>query len=239
MYKTAKDVSSNAINTKHSIQMTDQLLLNNGHKCENLEKLKKSTKKKIKTSKQKPIATLKIPHLSDNCTAQIERAAKSCFLPIRVVSTPGNKLGKMLTSSKPRDPVNCPDKNCVTCKSLTKGKCTTPNVTYRITCAVENTITGKECSKHSCGETDRPVRNRFVEHYRNAKNPTCASYTNKTLAKHYRLAHPGVEPKLKLDIVDKANSTRNRLIKEAKLILRENPTLNCKNEQIQLAQLLV
>ena len=91
----------------------------------------------------------------------------------------------------------------------------------------------------SCGETDRSVGNRFMEHYRNANNPTCASYKNKTLAKHYSQEHPGVEPNLKLDIVGRSSSTRNRLIKEAKLILNENPALNCKNEQTQLAQLLI
>ena len=91
----------------------------------------------------------------------------------------------------------------------------------------------------SCGETDRPAGNRFMEHYRNAKNPTCASYKNKTLAKHYSQEHPGVEPNLKLEIVSRGSSTRNRLIKEAKLILTENPALNCKNEQTQLAQLLI
>ena len=239
MYQTAREVSSNETNTKHSIQMTDQLLLNNGHKPATLEKLKKHTKKKRKVKKFNTVATLRIPHLSDTCTSQIERAAKSCFLPIRVVSTPGKKLRQFLTSSKPRDPVNCPHVNCETCKSLTNGICTTPNVTYRITCAVAHSETGKVCDKRSCGETDRPVGNRFMEHYRNANNPTCVSYKNKTLAKHYSQEHPGVKPKLKLDIVSRGTSTRNRLIREAKLIHKENPALNCKSEQIQLAQLLL
>ena len=51
MYQTAREVSSNDTNTKHSIQMTDQLLLNNGHKVETLEKLKKYGRKS-KTSKK-------------------------------------------------------------------------------------------------------------------------------------------------------------------------------------------
>ncbi len=242
MYDTARDISSSDANTQHSIGMVDRLLLNNGHKHKALDKLKNpKTKKKKRTNrpKQHTNATLKIPHLSDKCTADIKRAAKDCFLPIRVVTTPGRKLGQILTSSKPRDPINCPNSSCKTCDSLTRGKCTTPNTVYRMTCEVPDTQTNKTCNTSYCGETYRPLSNRFTEHYRAANNPTCKSHKNKTIAKHYNATHPGVKPKLKLDIVDRGSSTRNRLVKEARLILREKPELNCKNEQIHLAQYLI
>ena len=80
-----------------------------------------------------PVATLKIPYLSDKCTANIKRAAQQCSLPIRVVTTPGQKLKDTLTSSKPLDKCNGPNINCVTCKCLVTGDCTTANIIYEIT----------------------------------------------------------------------------------------------------------
>ena len=71
------------------------------------------------------------------------------------------------------------------------------------------------------GETYRPVGDRFIEHYRTAKNHTAESYKEKPFAKHYNVHHPQNtgEPKLKLEIVARASNTMDRKIKEARAIL--------------------
>ena len=42
-----------------------------------------------------------------------------------------------------------------------------------------------------------------------------------------------------MDIVEQASCTKNRKIKEARIILNEKPELNCRNEQAELRQFLV
>ena len=234
MYTTAEQISSNEENTKYSFKMVDELLLNNGYSAKVLETMKRKRKKNKKPRKvENSVTTLKIPYLTDKCTAEIKKAAKDCFLPLRVVTTPGRKLGNILTSSKPLDGPKCPNLNCRCCDSLTGGKCTTSNVVYKLTC----TIPG--CQKQYIGETERPLYERFEEHYRTANNPTCKSYENKSISKHYQEFHSNIKPVFTVDILEKASTTKNRKIKEARHILNHKPKLNNRDEQAELRQFLI
>ena len=96
-------------------------------------------------------------------------------------------------------------------------------------------------SGHYIGETYRPISDRFMEHYRSAKNPSADSYKDKPLAKHYREQHQDFrgEPKLKLQILERASSTMNRKIIEARQILQNKPDLNDRDEQNELRKFLV
>tara|TARA_B100001079_G_scaffold6751_1_gene5686 strand:+ start:586 stop:828 length:243 start_codon:yes stop_codon:yes gene_type:complete len=80
-----------------------------------------------------------------------------------------------------------------------------------------------------------------MEHYRSAKNPSADSYKDKPLAKHYREQHQDFrgEPKLKLQILERASSTMNRKIIEARQILQNKPDLNDRDEQNELRKFLV
>ena len=135
MYKTADEVSSSEVNKLHSKLMVDELLINNGYSQRVLENTRKKakTKKTRKRPKPETAATLSIPHLTDQCTAQIRRAAEQYKIPVRIVSKPGKKLKNILTSSKPLDSKQCPNNNCVTCTALEKGKCTDSNLVYQST----------------------------------------------------------------------------------------------------------
>jgi len=160
------------------------------------------------------------------------------MIPLKVVTVPGKKLKNLLTSSKPLDDVKCPQRNCITCKCLMDGKCTDRNVVYHIRC------TFSECSSNNSGrydgETYRPIRERFIEHYRSAKNPTAESYQDKPLARHYSSEHPNCqEPKLELTITHKASSTVDRKIKEARTILKNRSDLNNREEQTDLQNFLI
>ena len=239
MYSTAELVSSNETNTLYSVKMTDELLLNNGYDQLVLDRIKENLTKKNKKKKKKKtrrvvpdtVATLKIPHLSDQCTAQIKRAVEQYNIPVRVVSTPGQKLRNLLTSSKPLDKAQCPELRCRACACLVKGRCTDRNVVYEITCII--------CSQKYNGETGRPLGQRFNEHYLSAANPTAPSYKDKPLAKHYSVHHPGITPNLSLTVLEHASSTNNRKIREARLISKNKPSMNCRAEQAQVMQFLV
>ena len=202
--------------------MTDQLLLNNGHKPELLSKLKKPGAKRSKRTnrqKQQTSVTLKILHLSDKCTAEIKRAAKSCFLPIRVVSTPGCKLGQILTSSKQQKPTTLS-----TAQNFRTQLQILQVVDEREMHYIQHRVQSDVCSY-------RLLNGHTMQHYirfgnRSASMQTLQgckqTYKNKTIAKHYHSAHPGTTPDLKLDIVDlRGSSIRNKSIIEAKLILCE------------------
>ena len=193
-----------------------------------MKKKKKKNPRRIVTD---TVATLKIPHLSDQCTAQIKRAVEQYNIPVRVVSKPGQKLRNLLTSSRPLDKPQCPELQCRACDCLIKGRCTDRNVVYEITCLL--------CNQQYNGETGRPLGQRFSEHYRSAANPTAPSYIDKPLAKHYTTHHPGCTPNLSLEVLEHASSTNNRKIREARLISKNNPSMNCRTEQAQIMQFLV
>ena len=242
MYETAASVSSNSTNTAHSKRMIDELLLNNGYNNRVIERIKnnKRKKKKKRLNSDPNNTTLKLPFLSDECTAKIKRAATSLKIPVRVVTTPGRKLRDLLTSSCPLDRPHCPNNNCQTCEALEgHGKCTDRNLVYSVTCDKA------ECKRqnigHYNGETYRPISDRFIEHYRSANNPTAESYKDKPLAKHYSTKHPDHtgNPELKLRILTRAATTTDRKIKEARAILKNSPDLNDRDEQTELRKYLI
>ena len=237
MYKTAREVSSNTINEKHSTTMVDTLLFSNGYnKQEVTEICKRKNKTKnghIKTAGNIPII---LPYYNEETSVQIRRAINKSGLSIRPIFTPGKKLKDILTRSRPLDSDSqCPNNKCYTCECLntTKDKCTARNSIYKITC----TVTG--CNNFYIGETYRPLSDRFIEHYRNANNPTAKSYINKPFAQHYSTCHFGTKPSLKLEILDYGSTIMNRKIKEARLISKFSPKINQRDELIELQQYLV
>ena len=153
MYRTATAVSSNRQNLEHSVGMTDELLINNGYTSKTLNTIKKAKpdRKRGNIPPAENKATLKVPFLSDKCSASIRRAAEQLQLPIRIVTTPGRKLQHHLTSSRPLDGPRCVPGGCETCKALDgTGKCITRNVVYRVSCGFEECQQNKRgllCSK--------------------------------------------------------------------------------------------
>ena len=112
--------------------------------------------------------------------------------------------------------------NCIYCK---------------IACKIAYTIQG--CNNRYIGETGRPLYERYNEHWRSANNPTCKSYENLSIAKHYTEQHLNATPNFRIDIIERASSTKNLKIKEARHILTKKPEINDKNEQQQLRQFLI
>ena len=137
------------------------------------------------------------------------------------------------------DKQQCPNNNCRTCNALTtKGQCTDRNLIYHMSCGMD-TCTSKNVGKYD-GETYRPLDDRYTEHYRSAKNSSAKSYADKPWAKHYASQHPDCkEPKINVSIVDRATTTNERKIKEARTILKNKSDLNDRSEQSDLQKFLV
>ncbi len=156
-----------------------------------------------------------------------------------MITTPGRNLRNLLISSRPLEQNKCPNENCYTCTALgDKDKCTDRNLVYGIKCGFSS------CQEANIGfyngETYRPVGDRFTEHYRAANNPTAKSYQDKPLAVHYNTHHANCKgPKLELQILERATNTTDRKIKEARMILKNKPDLNNRDEQIDLRKYLV
>ena len=92
---------------------------------------------------------------------------------------------------------------------------------------------------HYDGETYRPLDDRFMEHYRSANNPSAKSYCDKPWAKHYAEHHPKCKPDIRLAIVERATSTNDRKIKEARTILKNRSDLNDRDEHNDLKRFLI
>ena len=154
-------------------------------------------------------------------------------------SRAANKQKETITSSRPLDKPKCPNKNCITCKALKgNGNCTDQNVIYHMNCEMEACIPKR--IGHYDGETLRETHDRYSEHYRQAKNPTAKSYSDKPWAKHYSIHHPNCDdPKIGIEIVGHASSTNDRKIQEARIILKNNSDLNDKNELSEIRRFLV
>ena len=243
MYETASSIASDTKNKEYSERMVDELLVNNSYSKKVLDQIKsqskKKAKKKNKQNSNEKQTVFKIPHLSDKCTSMIKEAVKKHNLPIRVVTTPGVKLKNLLTSSKPLDKIQCPNDDCKTCSSLTsKGQCTDRNVIYHMKCEMA-TCKSNKIGQYD-GETYRPLNDRFIEHLRSANNPKAKSYIDKPWAKHYANKHPECdEPKISIAITDRASSTNERKIKEARTIIKNRSDLNACDEQLELQRFLV
>ena len=109
----------------------------------------------------------------------------------------------------------------------------TSNTIYEIKCSTDN------CKEIYNGETYRPLHERFIEHYRNANNPTAPSYTQKPMAKHFHTTHPNSTPKLSINVLEKAHNTINRKIREARVIAKNKPSINDRRELSDLQQFLI
>ena len=145
----------------------------------------------------------------------------------------------MLTCSRPLDKPRCPNIKCRTCTALKgKGICTDANLIYGMGCEL-GTCSQEKVGQYD-GETLRPIDDRFLEHYKSARNPDAKSYQNKPMAKHYKQYHQGcTEPKIGLKIIEKASTTNERKVKESRIILKNKSDLNSREEYVELKRFLV
>ena len=137
---------------------------------------------------------LKLPFISDRLSREVSGIVRKSKLDIRIVFSSGSSLKDMLVRSSFSLPI-CPREEqiarqkklrgrpceCCACDAgLVGGQCVRMNVVYSMSCAV--------CGELYVGETERPVHERFVEHYREAR----AFVARCPWGAHYRANHRDV-----------------------------------------------
>ena len=175
---------------------------------------------------------LKIPYVSEFVSYEILRFIKKRKLPINVVFIPGRKLRDILCSSRPLDKAQCTLNKCKICELLENDvDCSTSHPVYQITCRL--------CNEIYCGGSSRSLHERLSEHLRYASSPEKASYRDEALATHYREHHPGLSPLLSFKLLHVERNTIMRKILEAYTISKLNPTINDRNECIDIKRFLI
>ena len=231
-YKTAEKSSSSVDLAEQSKSLVDKLLLCNGYTDP-----RTFIKTHIPTPNMSYIsmeekACLKIPYVSEFVSYEILRYIRKRKLPINVIFTPGNKLRDILCKSRPLDKLNCFQSNCKICELLEDNvKCTTLHPVYQIICKI--------CREKYCGESSRTLHERLSEHLRYASQPNKASYKEQALATHYRECHPGMPPSLSFKLLHTEPNTIMRKIHEALIISNIKPSMNDKNECIDIKRFLI
>ena len=163
---------------------------------------------------------VRLPYIDDQLARKVEGAVRSSGLPLRPAWTNGNTLKQKLVRSSLEGPA-CPGgKRCHACKAGLKGRCTSKNVVYKITCQI--------CAASEpfyVGETKRHIRLRFNEHRRNAINKTPGT----PLGEHMTQQHPNTQvsdQSFLIEIIRRCRDGADRKIAEAVTIKTLNPTLN-------------
>ena len=97
---------------------------------------------------------------------------------------PQSSLKDLLVESRPYDSTCTDPLKCTVCsKSPIPIRCTQKDIVYQIDCGL--------CGAVYVGETSRPLKVRYQEHYRSAANPTAKGFT-----KHFYIDFSGGQPKM-------------------------------------------
>ena len=136
----------------------------------------------------------------------------------------GKTLAKHVTRSALDSPP-CPAgaKKCITCEAGLAGRCHTKIAVYKITCNLCD-LNDEEAATY-IGETKRRVRDRFMEHIRDARNKT----QNTPLGDHMIRKHPSgtiASNSFKISIERVCKDVADLKIAESIEIRDQKPRLN-------------
>ena len=153
---------------------------------------------------------LRLPFLSDRVQNRVRRILRKSNLPVRIVNAP-RSLRSALT--KPNNSkctlVNCPVSDPRICQ--------TKNCVYSLTC--------KNCSSVYIGSTTRPLHTRIREHY---SKPDSSVYSHRERCKG----------SFDTKVVTKERDVTSLRIAEALTIKSIEPSINSRQERVQLEGLL-
>ena len=174
---------------------------------------------------------LKLPFISDRLSQEVSGIVGKSKLDIRIVFTSGSSLKDMLVWPLFSLPV-CPTEEQVArlkklrgrpCKwrecdaGPVGGQCVRKNVVYCMPCAV--------CGELYVGETERSVRERFAEHYREARAFVArCPWDTHNRASHLDVSTSGIfKPFKDAKMLVSDSSLPSREIREAVLIANLKP----------------
>ena len=180
------------------------------------------------------MSVIKLPFVDDQVSRQLRQTVRSYCKDVRVVFVTGASLKDRLVSSSLDRPV-CPKEvyskkkqkgrgrpvECRACDAgILGGRCLLRNVVYSMFCSL--------CGQEYVGETQRCIRERFQEHYRQARALTAET----PWGSHYSQYHPTevtkkpFKPFSNASILSIEPSHVNRRIMEATVIRDRRPSIN-------------
>ena len=177
---------------------------------------------------RKKAVPLCVPYINASVAGDIIKLINRQQLPIHVVFQPPPNLKSILLRSRLYDRTCYNESRCVVCPNGRVGDCGLRGVVYRINC--------NSCGEMYIGETGRPLHIRIQEHVRCIRNPTAPSYVDSPWAKHVTNIHKMQTVSISVSVEAVKPNTLERKIKEALLIHRLRPTINCKDEMRQALQ---
>ena len=165
-----------------------------------------------------------LPFINDALTRRVDAALKSVHPNLTASWKNANTISKRLVhSALEPPPCRAGRKSCRTCNSGLRGRCTTKNVVYQVTCERCATAGSLTSPVTYVGETKRCIRYRFDEHFRDGVN-----HTQQTpFGDHMRECHSNEpEPRLSITILRRCKDAADRKISEALAIRDRQPHLN-------------
>ena len=220
--RRAIKISSDSDSCQRSIDKVKQLFLNNGYSMKTINTAIdrcRSSARQDKRKKKTSVTRLVLPFIDDQLAKAVQAVIRGSGQPdVSVTWTNQNTIKRQLVRSALKTPP-CPGgSRCHSCAAGLQGRCHSSGVVYQLTCEL--------CHKIYIGETGRPVRLRYNEHLRDAKNQRQDS----PWGDHFRREHPRCRPEPKhiaATILQVCNSdSRDRKIAEALWIRRHHPELN-------------
>ena len=218
--------------------LMESLFRHNGYP----NRLIQSTKHKImyhrqrskrRNTKQRDTDTtyISLPYIDETLARRVNGVVRSCGVQARIAWTSGKTVAKHIVRSALESPP-CPAgaKRCATCEAGLPGRCHIKNAVYKITCNL--------CDNESTiyiGETKRRIRDRFNEHFRDAKNKA----KNTPLGDHVTQRHPSctiTSSSFKISIERVCKDVADLKISESVEIRNQKPCLNTQTSSWPLLQ---
>jgi len=223
--------SSNDTKEKKSIDKILTLLVQNGYPVKVPRRLlndvrhrgRRAPARTDRTSRRNEDGFLCLPYVDEELLCKIQSKVKKSGFNIRIAWRNPQKLKNKLVRSSLSKP-RCPGgQRCHTCASGFTGDCTQQNVVYKLNCRV--------CQRNGqgstyIGETKRPVRLRFNEHLRDARNETEGIPMGDHFKEHHSTLNTRSIIPLEIQILYKSSDHPDRKIAESLLIKKDRPRLN-------------
>ena len=227
----ALKVSSDRIRAQQSMDKIHALFRANGYPPRWLhgvaqqatrEHNNRGSSKNTRRPQRKDTVYVSLPFIDDNLTRKVDATLKTID-PNLTASWKNDKTiqKRLVHSALEPPPCRAGKRSCRTCSNGLKGRCTTKNVVYEITCSI--------CAESGAppqtyiGETKRCIRYRFDEHFRDGANRTLQT----PFGDHMNDMHPNEsEPRLSVAILRRCKDAADRKIAEALAIRNKQPKLN-------------
>ncbi|VDL62846.1 unnamed protein product, partial [Nippostrongylus brasiliensis] len=142
---------------------------------------------------------------------------------IRVVEVPPSNLKARLVKDRLYDSV-CRRRQCIVCPNGKEGDCMVAGVVYLIKCTV--------CNGEYIGETGRPLGERVKEHLGTLRRCDISE----PLGEHRLRCHDGATKEVAVAILSRESEISARKTVEALWIAERNPTINRKEERVEVTQ---